>query len=122
MAVALTLLVLVAAALITAAQLVRDDAGRTLEERRGAQLRALLLAGRDLAVAELQAGRDFRNNDIALPAALEGAKLTIDARRIGDAIIIDVSANVDGQTSGSQFKATKLGDGRLAITDAILGR
>lgn len=104
MAIALMLLVIVAAALVAVAQLVNDDAGRTLDERRGAQLRALLLAGRDYASSELAATGRIANAMIPLPAELGDAALSMESNADVARPVTIVKARLDDRRLNGRFE------------------
>ena len=119
MAIALTLLVIVAAALVAVAQLVRDDAGRTLDERRDAQLRALLLAGRDVAASQLAATGQVSDVVISLPTDLGDAALSVEAAADASRPSIIVRARLDDRRLNSRF-AFAASDGVWKVEHAEL--
>jgi hypothetical protein len=104
MAIALMLLMIVAAALVAVAQLINDDAGRTLDERRGAQLRALLLAGRDYAASELAATGRVANTAIPLPAELGDAVLSLESMTDPSRCVLTVKARFDDRRLNGRFE------------------
>ena len=120
MMLAVTLLVMVAAALVALTQLVRDDAGRTLDERRGAQLRALLLAGQIYAAAELTAGRECRNANVPLPPELGEASLVVDSEPSADESSVAVIARLNGTTMTACFRLAPEDGGAWVVRDASL--
>lgn len=119
MIVAITLLTLAAAALVSVTQLVRDDAGRTLDEWRSAQLRALLVAARDYALVELRNGRPIDNVKIPLPAELAHATLVIDGGPDGDLLAVLATATLDGVSMSGRFDLEKSGDGWIVKRAAL---
>jgi hypothetical protein len=102
---AVLMLVLVSTALGLAANLFAQEARRTAQQRAGAQLRQLLLAGGAIAQNQIANDPSTRNADLsaALPAALasSGAWLTIALRPgdTGDRWLATVSAGVGHQAA-----------------------
>lgn len=119
MAIALVLLLLVSAALIAVTQLVSDDARHTLDERRGAQLRALLLAGRDHAVAELNATQHVQDGAVAIPTTIGDAGLSIESKVDAQRCILTVRAELDSKKLNGQFDLVS-SNGRWSASAAEL--
>jgi len=96
MAIAIFLLALVAIALVSVAQLVRDDARRTLREAEDAQSRLVTLAGITAAQQELRLHNAVPAELIVpLPDELHDAKLRLNGRQVDDHWVVGITVEID---------------------------
>lgn len=102
-AIALLLLALVAVALVVIAQLVRDDARRTFDERVNAQLRALVLAAVIDARTHLQEdGRLIADTAVPMPPAMEPASVRYTAAQQETQWLVQILARCDDRELQSE--------------------
>ena len=111
MIIAITLLALVAVALASVAQLLRDDAARSFDERVNAQLRALVLAGMVQARSQLQQGGAVPTaTTLTLPGEAGDAAVRLEGRQDGDAWRVHIVASIDGRQMRSDCTFARHGN------------